>query len=210
MAAHDLQAIKELYDDLAARYDHHLLVECVYNTPKIAAEFLAEQLPGAHGLWLDIGAGTGLVGHELKRAGLPLSLVALDISRAMLSQISSPNYVACCEGSADEEAGFDANAFDGAVAIGVFDHISDPTRTLSAIRNTLRPAAFWLLSFCQSPHTEVELVDEQVHIYRHPAPWFRHCCKQAGFAVRSERLVDGYESYGETVQHRLLLLQRDT
>src|SRR5215510_2631716 len=72
-----------LDERLAPHYERHLVEDCRYRSPDVVAEALREL--GASGLWLDIGAGTGLVGKATLRAGLAVELVALDVSPAMLA-----------------------------------------------------------------------------------------------------------------------------
>ncbi len=210
-----------MYEELAPRYDQHLLRECHYQTPPAAADLLAQYFPTASGFWLDVGAGTGLLGRELARAGIGVELLALDLSRAMLAQMpeseffqagesarASP-YVACCEADASQGLPFDASAFAGACAIGFFEHIVDPTWILSELYRTLKSGAPLLLSFCAGAGgVPVELFEAASGLMRHSPDEFRVCWEAAGFKLIHARTVQAYESYGEPVNHQLTLLQR--
>jgi len=215
------QSAQRMYDDLAPRYDHHLLRECQYQTPHSAADLLSEYFPSAHGFWLELGAGTGLLGGELARAGIGVQLLALDLSRVMLAQIAhqesfeegtstpaSP-YVACCEADASLGLPFGANAFDGACAIGFFEHIVDPACILSELYRTLSSGAPLLFSFCiGSAAAPVELFEAASGLLCHSPDVFQRSWETAGFELIHARTIQGYESYGEPVNHQLTLLRR--
>jgi len=69
------------FDGLAARFEHHLVVELGYCVPDLLAAAVAQALqPGAR--VLDLGCGTGLVGAAL--AGRGLDLHGVDLSPRML------------------------------------------------------------------------------------------------------------------------------
>lgn len=199
---------KRMYDHLAPDYDRHLLHDCRYQTPRSAAAFLAERAPKVRGLWLDLGAGTGLVGRELEPTPLELALVAMDLSRAMLEQVTAPSYVACC--LADIQAGvpFDHAVFDGAFAIGFFDHILDPSWALAELARTTRPGAHLLLSYSESPGLDVEVFDEESGLVRHAPALFERCLAQAGWMLQAQLALSGYESYREKVAQRIVLAVR--
>ena len=122
---------------LAPHYERHLVDECHYRTPEILACELAALRP-TPGLFVDAGAGSGLVGKTLLSRGIAISLVAVDISRAMLELIDSPAYIAKHVVDCTRTP-FDDTSFDGALAAGLLEHIVDPDAFFLEIARVVRP-----------------------------------------------------------------------
>jgi SAM-dependent methyltransferase len=109
--------------------------------------------PGGFGRALEIGAGTGYFGLNLRRAGLIRELVATDISPGMLSAL---------EGTAEElgldietrvcEAArlpFPDGSFDLVFGHAVLHHLPDLPGAFAEFRRVLRPGG--TVAFCGEP-----------------------------------------------------------
>src|SRR5260221_7721360 len=123
---------------LAPFYERHLVEECHYRTHEVLAGELA-RLAATAGLFVDIGAGSGLVGRALVARGLALDLVAVDISRAMLELIDLPAYVDKHVADCTKVLSFAAASFDGALAAGLLEHIADPPAFFGEVARIVRP-----------------------------------------------------------------------
>jgi SAM-dependent methyltransferase len=139
---------------LAPHYERHMLGECRYRTPQVVAGVLADLIGSTSPdplacapLWLDVGAGTGLVGRALRSRSICFALVAVDISPAMLEQIDCPSYVA--RHCADVTGGlpFAGAAFDGVVAVGLLEHLIDPEPLFEETARVLKPGGAFLFTF---------------------------------------------------------------
>ena len=76
--------VSGLFDDYAARFDHHIVVQLQYKLPRDVAKMISQWHPDRKGDVLDLGCGTGLLGVCLGPiAGV---LVGVDLSGAMIEQ----------------------------------------------------------------------------------------------------------------------------
>ena len=85
LTAASTDALMEVYDGWADRYDRELLEDWGYTSPQKAVQLLLEAMDSPMLAVLDAGCGTGLVGVLLKEAGLS-SLTGIDYSLGMLAE----------------------------------------------------------------------------------------------------------------------------
>ncbi len=85
LTAASTDALMEVYDGWADRYDRELLEDWGYTSPQKAVQLLLEAMDSPMLAVLDAGCGTGLVGVLLKEAGLS-SLTGIDYSPGMLAE----------------------------------------------------------------------------------------------------------------------------
>ncbi len=119
---YELTSDKELedrYDQWAADYDKDLAEEFAWNAPQNATDVFANHVDISARI-LDAGAGTGLVGECLVKAGFK-NLVAMDMSQGMLDEAKSKNlynefHRMTLGGSLD----FATGEFDAVISVGVF------------------------------------------------------------------------------------------
>ena len=77
--------VEDLFDQYAAKFEHSLIENLQYQTPKIITEMIIKRHPSkALGSVLDLGCGTGLAGLELKQ--FCEKLYGIDLSNSMLEQ----------------------------------------------------------------------------------------------------------------------------
>jgi predicted TPR repeat methyltransferase len=192
---------------LAPHYERHLVDGCQYRTHQILADELAQLAPG-RGRFVDIGAGSGLVGKALAAQKLAVDLVAVDISPAMLELIDVPNYIEkhVADGAATPFA--DAS-FKGALAAGLLEHITDTTSLFREVARIVEPHGVFLFSYPPNDAGATELFDAEQGLVSHDARCVIVELKNAGFDVAKEVDFTAYlnGSRGAAVQ-RLIVGRR--
>jgi predicted TPR repeat methyltransferase len=185
-------------DRLAPHYERHLIEECSYATPDVVADVMAEVVTEARDhraeRWLDIGAGTGLVGKAVARRGVAIELVALDVSEPMLGLIDCPCYVERVIGNASISLPFDDGSFDGVVAAGLLEHIVDPAPLFRKAARALRPAGHFAFTFPPNTLGRAELWDSEEGLMSHDPTVIGTRLAAAGLSVTLERDYPAYTS----------------
>ncbi len=201
-----LEDCRATYDELASEYDHHLETECGYRSPDEVAEVVVGL--GGSGRWLDLGAGTGLIGHALHRRGQELELVALDLSASMLERARCPLYV--------EHHRVDVlrripgrERFDGAVASGLMEYVVNVPALLHRVASRIRVGGWFVFTFCPSTTNEVEAFDPEIDLHAHDVGLVERCAREAGFEPEVgpafEAYVNGEQGW---VRHRVVVARR--
>lgn len=136
--------LEQKYDAWAPSYDADLRDGYPEN-PRRAAALLSGCLPVSGGRVLDAGAGTGLVGQELRKLGYA-DLTALDRSSGMLSHAQAKGvYRWLVRGTlAEAPALFPERHFAAIVAVGVFTFAHAEPNDLAALDQILE-AGGWLV-----------------------------------------------------------------
>ena len=142
------------YDVWAKEYDDDLSNTFVWLAPRIAAEVLAEHVPAGSKI-LDAGAGTGLVGVELQRLGYA-DICAMDISQGMLDEARAKGcYNDFRQMVLGQTLGFDSNAYDAVVSVGVFTPGHAPPNSFDELARITRPGGHIIFSL--RPDTRLEM-----------------------------------------------------
>ena len=130
--ARDLDELRSEYDRIAAAYDNELVDGMGYRSPHAVAKVAASLLPrDAH--ILDVGAGTGLLGAELARAGFT-RLDGLDLSPGMLEEARRKRvYGELRERRLGGPLDYETGAFDGVIAAGVLTTGHAPATSLDEL-----------------------------------------------------------------------------
>lgn len=196
------------YEAIAPYYDRQLVDECGYSTPARMARALSALGPRAAGLFLDLGAGTGLVGRASAAAGLPIAFVAMDRSEAMLAAIdpqTAPAYVdrRCADVLGDLP--FARAEFDGAVAAGLLEHIVDPAPFFVRVHRVLKPGAPFLFTFPPASGSEVEVYDPGAAALAHPREAIERALDAAGYSIRASDEEPAYRDGNGFVSHVLVV-----
>lgn len=93
--------VAALFDEYADTFEEHLVQDLAYSAPPIVAEAAAmvEKRRGQKlERVLDLGCGTGLIGRELRKAGITASLEGVDLSSKMVARASQfYDLVAVCD-----------------------------------------------------------------------------------------------------------------
>ena len=208
-----------LEERLAPHYERHLVDECGYRTPDEIAAAVADGWrrappPGdatfaaqsEKPLWLDMGAGTGLVGKAFDRLGLAVELVALDLSPAMLGLIDCPRYVRRTCADAAGPLPFTDASFDGVLAAGLLEHVLDPEPLFRNAARVLKRGGGFAFTFPPNDHGRTELLGTDEGLVSHDPATLRASLLAAGLSVTRE--LD-YPAYGigsrGWVTHHLVL-----
>jgi ubiquinone/menaquinone biosynthesis C-methylase UbiE len=136
-------------------------------------------LPGAR--WLELGAGTGLVGKALAARGAKLEIVAVDISAAMLDQLDSPAYVARLQADCRVRLPLDDESFDGAIACGLLEHIETTQPVFRELSRLLRPRAPLVFTFPPTDAAATDPRDEDQALIAHDRGFLQRELEAAGF-----------------------------
>jgi MFS family permease len=137
-AADDLDALRHEYDRIASVYDSRVGEDMEYASPRAVAE-IARRLLEPEAAVLDAGAGTGLLGVELARAGFR-RLDGVDMSGRMLDQAAGKGVyrdlrIGTLGGALDYETG----SYDGVVSAGVLTAGHAPATSLDELVRVTRP-----------------------------------------------------------------------
>ena len=204
---------------LAPHYERHLVDECGYRTPDEIAAALAEcgsiaptggaatlRARNETPLWLDIGAGTGLVGKAFDRHGLAVELVALDLSPAMLGLIDCPRYVGRTCADAAGVLPFADESFDGVLAAGLLEHVLDPEPLFRNAARVLRRGGGFAFTFPPNDHGRTELLGTDEGLVSHDPAAIRASLFSLGLSVTRELDYPAYAigSRGWVTHHLVL------
>ncbi len=137
-ASESNEQLAERYDEWAKEYDDNLDADFGYVMPRIAAETF-ERFTPKDAKVLDAGAGTGLVGVELKRLGYS-DIEAMDMSSGMLEVARSKNvYSALYQMTMGEHLDFDTDRYDATICVGVLTLGHAPAHSLEELVRVTKP-----------------------------------------------------------------------
>jgi ubiquinone/menaquinone biosynthesis C-methylase UbiE len=192
---------------LAPHYERHLVEECRYRTHEILADELALLEP-IRGRWVDIGAGSGLVGKAIAARQSGIELVAVDISPAMLELIEVSSYVEkhVADGTAMP---FPNASFQGALAAGLLEHVAEPRNLFIEVARVVRPAGFFLFSYPPNHEGTTQLFDAEQGLLSHDTAQIGAELNDAGLAMKKELDFPAYFNGSRGVaMHRLVVAHR--
>ena len=140
-------ANRALYARWADTYDSGFVVDSGYTYPAVVADvFAAHGLSdvGADEAIVDIGCGTGLAGHALRRHGA-VTIDGIDISAEMLRRAAAkhhdgrPIYRTLLEADLTRPLDIADGAYAGALSVGTFTHGHVGPDVLAGILRIIRP-----------------------------------------------------------------------
>jgi predicted TPR repeat methyltransferase len=206
------QATQALYESWP-HYDRQLLQQCDYRSPVRLAQLLGELCVSMrfHGPWLDLGAGTGLAGRALHEAGVELPLIAVDVSSAMLTRVDHDPYIACATGDVLDATLLRSLPAQGALALGLTEHLVDLSPWFAACAEPLPPGALLVFSYCpldaNSPDDSA-VFESFTNLHAHTPKHVTRVLTENSFVLLSEHEGPGYITAGHQVTHRLVVAQR--
>jgi len=129
--------LEERYDEWAAEYDKDL-GDLGWTGPRAAAEALA-RFAKADAKVLDAGAGTGLVGVELKKLGFK-HITAIDISTGMLNVAKETGaYEDLKREVLGSELSYATDSFDAVISVGTLTIGHAPPESLDELIRVTKP-----------------------------------------------------------------------
>ncbi|MCJ7604767.1 MAG: class I SAM-dependent methyltransferase [Dehalococcoidales bacterium] len=132
----------ERYDEWAKTYDEDLERDFEYIGPRIAAAFFIKYVPDKKARILDAGAGTGIVGQVLNKAGYS-NLEAMDMSPGMLEQARAKNvYQDLHRKVMGEPLGFATGAYNSTICVGTLTVGHAPASSLDELVRVTRPGGY--------------------------------------------------------------------
>ncbi len=120
ISAKNQEESKNIYKEWANYYDEDLL-NVKYSFPKLGSSFLEPYIKDKNSKILDIAAGTGMVGEELRKLGYR-NVWAMDFSEEMLNIAKHKNcYENFIVGNAHSMENILDNSYDALICIGAFN-----------------------------------------------------------------------------------------
>ena len=181
-ASAPLDYVEGLFDSYASKFEHHLVGNLGYQTPKVIANLiLRHSNSNLLGSISDLGCGTGLLGEEIKEfCGY---LEGVDISRKMLAEAEK-------KGVYDELIKQDivtylSNAnlqFDYFIATDVFVYVGDLANVFHLIKS--RNGRGGKFVFSTENYDGDDFFLEQSGRYSHSKTYIEDLSKKYGYVVR--------------------------
>ena len=181
-ASAPLDYVEGLFDSYASKFEHHLVGNLGYQTPKLIANLiLRHSNSNLLGSISDLGCGTGLLGEEIKEfCGY---LEGVDISRKMLAEAEK-------KGVYDELIKQDivtylSNAnlqFDYFIATDVFVYVGDLANVFHLIKS--RNGRGGKFVFSTENYDGDDFFLEQSGRYSHSKTYIEDLSKKYGYVVR--------------------------
>jgi predicted TPR repeat methyltransferase len=139
------QYVAELFDDVSARFDEHLVQHLEYRVPWLLADLVRSHLAPSSRV-LDLGCGTGLVGAALATPGLQLT--GVDLSPRMLEIAAKRGiYAGLLLADVQEAlASSPAAHFRAVLAADVFIYIGDLADVFREVARVLEPGGLFAYS----------------------------------------------------------------
>ena len=171
--------VEGLFDQYAAKFEHSLIENLQYQTPKIIAEMIINRHPSkALGSVLDLGCGTGLAGLELKQFCEKLD--GIDLSESMLRQARAKGvYGKLIHGDIAEHLAEADLDFDYFISTDVFIYIGELSDIFKLIKSRNRRRAKLVFS---TEHAEgKDFYLEKSGRYSHSKNYIEGLCIKYGY-----------------------------
>lgn len=178
--------VQKTFDDMASRFDDHLLKNLDYKAPRLLMDALAAVLPAPAGVLdiLDAGCGTGLCGPLLK----PYAhrLVGVDLSAGMLVRAKGGGvYDELIQTELTEFLQSRTGAYDIIFSADTLCYFGDLKSVMRAAAGALKPGGFFLFSLERAdPQVENWLLNPHGR-YSHSKRYIQTVLEGAGFHPQS-------------------------
>jgi predicted TPR repeat methyltransferase len=134
----DVDQVAERYDDWAQGYDEDL-ASWSYQAPAVVAETVLSRRRGA-GSVLDVGCGTGLVGHALRAGGFEGRILGLDISQASIEIARQRGaYDSVERADLQQRLPLEDDSVDALVCVGVMTYLPEVAAVWQEFARVTRP-----------------------------------------------------------------------
>ena len=143
--------LEERYDQWATDYNKDVAEEFAWNSPQTATDIFSKHVDTSAKI-LDAGAGTGLVGECLVKAGYG-NLVAMDLSLGMLQEAKGKKvYTDVHQMALGEPLDFPTDEFDAVVSVGVFTQGHAPASSFNELVRVTKPGGMIVFSLSVDTH----------------------------------------------------------
>ncbi len=199
------QYVEQLFDDYAAKFDHHLVNVLKYRVPEIICSALLEVVQPKDLRVIDLGCGTGLCGPLLKPASS--YLIGVDLSERMLDKARTREvYDELIHSELVRALQHQGTLCDVAVAADVLVYIGALDSLFAHCHAALKPRAYF--AFTVEHHAGEGFILNTTGRYCHAESYIRAEAAAHGFEiVRAETVVPRYQS-GVPVEGGLYIVQR--
>lgn len=193
---------RQLFDEMAATYDQHMVRGLRYQLPKKVADLILNKYPDRKLNLLDLGCGTGLLGACLGR--LDGFLIGVDLSEKMLEQASRHqvydrfHQVNVLDALRDTPA----ELYEVLTALDVFIYVGDLNSVIPNMHRIAKPGGYVIFSCEQALAEEAPWVLRPTKRYAHEKQHVEQLCRAAGFSdvaiqditlrYEGDRPVEGY------------------
>ena len=190
---------RTLFDNMADKFDQHLVQGLGYQLPKLVAQQLTARHPEKDVNVLDLGCGTGLLGLCL--GPMQGYLIGVDSSLKMIEQAAKHgvydrfhhvNLLDALSNTPDQE-------YDVITCLDVLVYIGDSQPVIPNAARILKTGGEFIFSCETAPEDGPDLILQPSERYAHKRSHIEALCKQAGFSVSTEELVLRQEG-GQPVQ----------
>lgn len=191
---------RDIFDSAALFFDQQLVQGLRYHLPRQVAQKLHRLYPDRKFSLLDLGCGTGLLGHHLGK--IQGRLAGVDISPKMLEQAQRRAVYDSLEvtdlhdtlrGAADQSC-------DVIAALEVCVYAGDLSATVPAATRVLTPGGRLIFSCETGSETGADLVlNPETGRYQHKRSHVEGLCQAAGLNIETEATILRYEK-GQPVQ----------
>jgi predicted TPR repeat methyltransferase len=170
-----------LFDMYAETFDHDLVDNLNYQSPRLLARLIAQSVPADARLdILDIGCGTGLMGEGLR--GLKRTLTGVDLSPNMLEQARRRGlYDRLIESDIATFLATQTDQFDLTVSTDVFIYIGDLAGIFAGVRRALRSDG--LFCFSVEAANDGDFVLQPTLRYAHSLAYLTRLADQSNLVV---------------------------
>eukprot|EP00746_Dinoflagellata_sp_MGD_P055819 gnl/MRDRNA2_/MRDRNA2_242702_c0_seq1.p1 gnl/MRDRNA2_/MRDRNA2_242702_c0~~gnl/MRDRNA2_/MRDRNA2_242702_c0_seq1.p1 ORF type:complete len:377 (+),score=57.37 gnl/MRDRNA2_/MRDRNA2_242702_c0_seq1:159-1133(+) len=226
--------VSDVFDDYAENFDNHLVNVLKYQTPQLLKEQLAMILRASDGRLslgrvLDLGCGTGLMGHLVRELGPVDCLEGVDLSANMLEkarmkgsydvlrngnleQAFVPRAAACVGTGLATDFMPDANDLFGLiVATDVFGYVGNLSRVFQFVRRWIQPRG--IFGFSVEEASDGQQMSESVGYrlmktgrYTHTLRYIRGLAAENDFNISLNKAANLRYEKGIPVCGRLFVL----
>ena len=173
--------VENLFDDYASKFEHTLVQQLEYQTPRVLAEIVLKNHSGnTLGSVLDLGCGTGLAGVELKKFGC--NLEGIDLSSSMLEKAKEKNiYTKLVHGDIVKYLSKAVLDFDYFISTDVFVYVGELSNVFRLIKSRNRRSGKLVFS---TEHTERDgFFLEKSGRYSHSKQYIEGLCDEFDYQL---------------------------
>ncbi|MEA3469295.1 MAG: tetratricopeptide repeat protein [Thermodesulfobacteriota bacterium] len=200
-----LEYVEAVFDNYAQGFEHSLVEELHYNTPKGLWERFSKLPYPKKNQCLDLGCGTGLAGEQF--APCCQELTGVDISQEMLDVADKKNlYKDLIKDDILHFLHTTELSYDLILAADVFTYMGDLEKLFNACHEKTVTGGLFLFSVEESASETFEL--KQTGRFGHSAGYIEKLCQNTGWNILDCHLSKLRQDKGKWIKGYLFILQR--